>query len=131
MGDRYKEKWIDALPWVLLGHRSSFQEELDCSPFQMVFGQAAVLPGAIVDDPGLLLKKAQLQDLLKGLEAQNDRHATPMSRHSLDEKIYTKDIDVATHLKVDNPGGLQPRYHGPYAINKRHGSSTIKVKTGT
>ena len=48
MGDTYREKWFDALPWVLMGRCAAYQEELGCSSFQMVFGQAAVLPGALV-----------------------------------------------------------------------------------
>ena len=32
---------------------------------------------------------------------------------------------------MDNPQGLQPRYHGPYPINKRTGDTTIEVRTGT
>ena len=30
-----------------------------------------------------------------------------------------------------NPQGLQPRWHGPYAIKNRPGDSTIEVQTGT
>ena len=32
---------------------------------------------------------------------------------------------------MDNPQGLQPRYHGPYPITKRTGETTIEVRTGT
>ena len=44
-----------------------------------------------------------------------------------------QDVDSATHvyLKVDNPQGLQQKYHGPYEIKKRTGETTFEVKTGT
>ena len=79
------------------------------------------------------MDKEQIQKLLKGLEAQNDRPATPMTRHGENSKIYTKNTDTATHvyLRQDNPTGLQPRYHGPYLIKRRIGDTTIEVKTGT
>ena len=133
MGDVHREKWADALPWVLLGRRAAYQKDLGCSPYQLTFGQAAVLPGSLVDDPGPPLRKEELKSLLHHLESRADRPAVPMSNHAVDAKIYTKDIDKASHcyLRLDNPQSLQPRYHGPFLINKRIGDSTIEVKTGT
>ena len=134
MGDKYGEKWHDALPWVLMGRRAAFIEEMGSSPFQMVFNQSPILPGAIVDDPGPPLNKEQLQSLLRGLESQVNVAATPTIRHGQsDYKTYTKGIDSATHvyLRADNPQGLQSRYHGPYLIKRRIGDSTIEVRTGT
>ena len=62
-----------------------------------------------------------------------DRPAVPMSRHSDGSKTYTKGVDDATHvhLKLDNPQGLHPRYHGAFPITKRLTPTTIEVKTGT
>ena len=133
MGDKHREKWHDALPWVLMGRRTAFQEDLKCSPYQLTFGQSPVLPGAIVDDPGPSLGTSQVQELLHGLEAQMDTPAIQMSHHNKPSKPFIKDINAATHvyLKVDNPQGLQQKYHGPFEINKRLGESTIEVRTGT
>ena len=133
LGDKHREKWVDVLPWVLLGRRSAFQEDLGTSPFQLTFGQAPVLPGSLVGDPGPIPTKPELQELLASLEAAADVPAVPMSRHGAGPKVYSKDIDKASHvyLKLDNPLGLQHRYHGPYYINKRTGDTTIEVKTGT
>ena len=120
-------------PWVLLGRRSAYQEDLGTSPYHLTFGQAPVLPGSLVGDPGPMPDKQELQELLSALESAADVPAVPMSRHGGGPKVYDKDIDKATHvyLKLDNPLGLQPRYHGPYLINKRLGNTTIEVKTGT
>ena len=133
MGDTYREKWADALPWVLLGRRAAYQEDLGCSPFQLTFGQPAVLPGALVSDPGPAPTKSEIQTLLHTLEAAADRPAVPMSHHCVDKQAYIKDINKATHvyLKLDNPQGLQGKYHGPFAIKRRVGESTIEVRTGT
>ena len=56
-----------------------------------------------------------------------------MSRHGNQNSTFTKGMDKATHvyLKAYNPQGLQGRWHGPYPINKRLGTTTIEVKTGT
>ena len=64
LGDKYRERWSDILPWVLMGRRAAFQEDLGCSPFQLTFGQAAVLPGAMVDDPGPPPSSEDLKKLL-------------------------------------------------------------------
>ena len=121
------------LPWVLMGRRAAFQEDLGCSPFQLTFGQAAVLPGAMVDDPGPPPSKPDIREMLSHLEAATNVPAIPMSRHGQGPKTYTKGIDTATHvyIRLDNPQGLQPRYHGPFLIKKRLGNSTIQIKTGT
>jgi hypothetical protein len=36
--------WIQELPWVLLGHRAAVKQDLECSPAEMVFGKALLLP---------------------------------------------------------------------------------------
>ena len=92
-----------------------------------------MLPGALVDDPSPSPGSAKLQELLHGLEAKLNKPATQTSHHGNNISPYTKNTDKATHvyLKLDNPQGLQGRYHGPYKINKRVGESTIEVRTGT
>ena len=121
------------LPWVLMGRRAAFQQDLGCSPYQLTFGQAAVLPGALIDDPHPIPSKPELQTMLQHLEAAADVPAVPMSRHGAGPKAYTNNIESATHvyLRVDNPQGLQPRWHGPYPITKRTGETTFEVRTGT
>ena len=86
MGNTHRDKWYEALPWVLMGRRAAFQEDLGCSPFQLTFGQAAVLPGAMVDDPGPPPTSADLKQLLSQLEAAADLPAIPMSRHGPAQK---------------------------------------------
>ena len=45
MNDEYGSQWKSMLPWVLLGRRTSFHDELKATPAQMVFGQDPPLPG--------------------------------------------------------------------------------------
>ena len=116
-----------------MGRRAAYQPELGCSPFQMTFGQASVLPGTMLGEEGKPPSKAELDNIRETLESEQDRPPIPMARHGTGPQIYTKDTETASHvyLKAENPQGLQPRWHGPYLINKRLGDSTIEVKTGT
>ena len=99
----------------------------------MTFGQSPVIPGALIDDPCPSLGPGQLQTLLHGLEAKMDMPAKQMSSHNGPNKTYTRGTVTASHvyLRLDNPLGLQTRYHGPFEINKRLGESTMEVRTGT
>ena len=133
LGDTHRERWADVLPWMLMGRRAAYQPELGCSPFQMTFGQASVLPGTMLGEVGNPPSKSELESLRENLESEQDRPPIPMARHGIGPQIYTKDTETASHvyLKSENPQGLQPRWHGPYLINKRLGDSTIEVRTGT
>merc|ERR1711951_38473 len=47
MGDQHGSRWLSALPWVLLGRRSAYQQDLGTSPAELAFGQTPLVPGAL------------------------------------------------------------------------------------
>ena len=40
--------WMDSLPLVMLGLRSSWRQELDASPAELVYGEELRLPGEFI-----------------------------------------------------------------------------------
>ena len=40
--------WVLALPWVMLGIRTAFKEDMNCSVAEMVFGSTLIFPGEFV-----------------------------------------------------------------------------------
>ena len=52
MGDQYGEKWMDRLPWVLLGRRTTYQPALKATPAEMVLGSNPTIPGDVIGIPG-------------------------------------------------------------------------------
>ena len=60
MGNVHKDKWMKALPWVLLGLRVKYQPNLDASAAQMVLGMTPRIPGTMCGVPGPPLNSTQL-----------------------------------------------------------------------
>ena len=52
MGNKHRDQWMRALPWVLLGKRVAFQPHLDASSAQMVLGMSPTIPGQLMGHPG-------------------------------------------------------------------------------
>ena len=129
MGNVHRDKWMKALPWVLLGLRVKYQPNLDASAAQMVLGMAPRIPGTMCGSPGPPLNSTQLRALLDQLYAMADRK--PVQTTSKENK---KDIntDHATHVyvKVENPLSLSPKFEGPYAIASRPSRSQVEVIIG-
>ncbi|GFU77048.1 RT_RNaseH domain-containing protein [Trichonephila clavipes] len=42
------ERWTEVLPIILLGLRSSFKEDILCTPAELVFGTTIRLPGEML-----------------------------------------------------------------------------------
>ena len=51
MGDKYQQNWIYYLPWVLLGIRSAYNQNLGTSSLELTIGKHAQLPGTLLADP--------------------------------------------------------------------------------
>ena len=76
MGDIHRERWMEQLPFTLLGRRAAFQPDLQSSAADMTLGGDVVLPGLAfkeVDGPD------QPQELLKNLQTKASRDSLPMS----------------------------------------------------
>ena len=43
--------WVDELPWVLLGLRTTPKDDLNASPADLVYGAPLTVPGDFVQDP--------------------------------------------------------------------------------
>ena len=40
--------WLDALPLVMLGLRTTFEQDLGCSPAEMLYGERLCVPGELI-----------------------------------------------------------------------------------
>lgn len=114
--------WSDELSFVLLGIRSAFRDDLQCSPADLVYGQSLKLPGEFfVDSP--LSNKSDPADLVEKLRDYMRNTRPTDTRTSNKNNIFIpKDLDTCSHVfvrvdKVKPP--LQPAYEGPYLVIRR------------
>ena len=131
MGDHHGNKWMSALPWVLLGKRVQVQPDLDVSAAQLCFGKSLDLPGQLLSHPGEPLSNIQTKSLLEELYKLSARPALQTS--ATVEPLDISYTNKATHVyvKVDNPQGLSCRFEGPYQIVSRPSRSTVEVRIGS
>ena len=130
MGNKHRDKWMQALPWVMLGRRTSFQPNLDASAAQMVLGMSPKLPGQVLGHPGPPLNNLQLKVLLDQLYKMADRPPVPTTAKR--EELDISETLKATHVyvKEDCPQSLCPLWDGPFPIYSRPSRSQVEVKLG-
>lgn len=115
--------WTEALPWVLLGIRSAWKEDLGASTAELVYGEPLRLPGQFftstsgdVADMGNLVSR--LRTHMSKLTPQ------PTSWHTSSSRPFyvPKDLRTATHVFLrQGPArrSLQAPYLGPYKVLRR------------
>ena len=127
MNDRYGHNWLRALPWVLLGRRTAFQQDLDTSPAELVLGQMPLLPGDLVDNAG-----ENLPELLERLRTNAATPPVQTAHHDTITPYFPAAAKNATHVmqRRGQPTPLGGRYEGPFPIQQRIGNSCLKIKVG-
>ena len=130
MGNVHKDKWFQALPWVLLGKRIQYQPHLDASAAQLVLGKSPIIPGQLLGDPGPPLNSTQVRSLLDQLYKLADRPPVQMSGRRIQKDISHTERVTHVYIKVDNPKNLHPKWEGPYPVVTRPSRSTLTVELG-
>ncbi|GBM25239.1 hypothetical protein AVEN_153421-1 [Araneus ventricosus] len=94
------ESWLDAIPLVLVGIRTSFKENLATSSAELVYGSTLKLPEDFFIAPRSL----------------------PTSHHCSGPVFVSGDILTASHVFLSIgriPKSLEPPYAGPYKVLSR------------
>lgn len=123
------ESWTDALPFVLLGIRAAWKEDLQASSAELVYGEPLRIPGEFfapantpqVDNSEFVAR------LRRSMAELRPRQA---SRHSVPATFIFKDLATALQVMVRDDtvrGALQPPYIGPYTVI-RHDKKTVTIQ---
>ncbi|CAB0001767.1 unnamed protein product [Nesidiocoris tenuis] len=114
------ERWVDVLPIVLLGLRSSLKEDLGCTPAELVYGSSLKLPGDFFEDrPVSTLSHAFLDKLKSTMDTLKPQ---PIRWHSNTAVFVHPDLKSASHVFVRHGPlrkPLQPIYDGPFLVKRR------------
>ena len=133
MGNTHQDKWLDSLPFVLLGRRVAYQPDLGASASEMCFGKNVAIPGEILSDPGKYEDHDSLQNLLKQIKNNTDVRVVQPSSHNSPERKLTEIPDDVTEVytKQHKTTGLDSQYEGPFKLADRMSKSVVKVEVGT
>lgn len=120
--------WTETLPWVLLGIRTAFKEDIQSSSAALVYGEPLRLPGeffesSVGNTTDLTEFSARLRNIAEKLRP------VPASRHVKPKVFIFKELATAdqVYLREDAlRGALQPAYSGPHKVIVR-GDKTFKI----
>lgn len=121
--------WVDALPTVLLGMRSSFKQTLNASPAELVFGTTLRLPGEFIK-PSEHTSDPTPDFVSKLIAEMNRLTPVPTNNASTQKTFVHPDIKSCTHVLLRSDGvspPLTPPYTGPYEVIDRT-EKTFRVR---
>ena len=132
MADKHESKWMDHLPFVLLGRKVAFQPDLGASASEMTFGTNVRIPGQILLDPGKLPDGPELQDILHKVRTNTNRETRHPPNHNPPEPPLPDIPADVTHVytRQHHSTGLQSPYEGPFRIDERISRSVVKIEVG-
>lgn len=121
--------WVDVLPVVLLGIRSSWKEDINASAAELVYGEPLRLPGEFFTP-----NKENTTDVTD-FAARLRRHIAkltpkPVNWHSEKNFYLPKNLTTAEYVFLRQDAArrpLEPPYTGPYKVLER-GLKTMKLQ---
>lgn len=112
--------WMNILPLILLGLRTSFKEDIKASPAELVYGETLRLPGEFFDEPVSEPNHEFIAQLRKHMKSLRP---TQTSHHVKEKRTFIqKELQTCTHVFVRNDTVRKPfqqPYDGPYLVLKR------------
>ena len=110
-------KWMDELPVVLLGIRTAWREDVNCSPAELVYGTALHIPGEFFETsrsselaPGFL---RDLQEMMRNLQPSQPEY------HGSKQTYLPANLGSTGWVYVrqdSHRGPLQRPYTGPFRV---------------
>lgn len=124
--------WANLLPLVLLGIRTTYREDLRCSPAEMLYGQNLRIPGELLEPS--TFDSSDVSTFIERLRQHFANVRSVPTRTKTNEKIYLpKTLEDCTHIfiRVDKvKKGLEAPYEGPYPVVRKHRKSFIVNRNG-
>lgn len=119
----HRDSWVRSLPFVLLGMRTAFKEDIKATAAEMLYGESLRLPGEMLAPTLVASQPEDPADFVVQLRRKmSNVRPTAASRHCTPSSFIFKTLSSASHVflrddTVRRP--LQPPYTGPFAIVKR------------
>lgn len=120
--------WTEILSTALLGLRTSYKEDLQASPAEMLYGTTLRIPGEFfinndsVANPQFFVEKHR--EYMRGLRP------TPTSHHIKSRIFIPKNLHTCSHVFIRSDhvkAPLERPYRGPYKITKRKSDTIFEL----
>jgi RNase H-like domain found in reverse transcriptase/Reverse transcriptase (RNA-dependent DNA polymerase)/Integrase zinc binding domain/Integrase core domain len=124
-------RWTDNLPWVMLGIRSAWKEDIKATPAELVYGTTLRLPGEYLEPSTTTDSTSDYVDRLRQ-RLQMLRPVRP-TRHGQRNIFVFKDLATCSHVFVRHDAvrtPLQQPYDGPFEVVERHEKNVTILRAG-
>ncbi|GBN82603.1 hypothetical protein AVEN_131548-1 [Araneus ventricosus] len=114
------ENWLNDLPLVLLGIRSSFKPDLATSSAELVYGTTMKLPGEYFSNTPVTTSASSFLQMLR--HHVLSFRPVPTTHHGSSAVFVSDDLIKASHvfLRIDRVRkSLEPPHAGPYKVLSR------------
>ena len=131
MANEHTDRWMEVLPWVLLGRRTTYQPDLGACPAELVLGSTPLIPGDLVAQGPP--SDASVGDLLSRLRQNAARPPVQPSHHVKRTTYMPPAVESATavYVRRGKASTLGPTADGPFQIIERLGNSCLKLHVGS
>lgn len=120
--------WVDELPLIMLGLRSSINNDVGHSPAEMVYGATLRLPGQFVSETKYTVRNDWVSNFCEQME---NLRTAKIVRHGNSPVYIPQDITSCTHIFLRNDSVMKPlqrSYSGPYPVISRNEKTfTIRI----
>jgi cleavage and polyadenylation specificity factor subunit 1 len=111
-------QWTKTLSTVMLGLRTCFRSEIDCSPAEMLYGTNLILPGEFFNQkPNEMPNESEFIQQLR--QFMNKLGTSPGSNHRKPPVFVQKELKSCTEVFVRKDrvkAPLEQPYSGPFKV---------------
>lgn len=122
-------QWVDSLPIVLLGLRTSLKEDINTSAAELVFGTTLRIPGEfLVDSETTDPQQIYVNKLREHMRAIRP---VPTAHHSKRKPFTHKTLYTCSHVLLKIIGGkksLDQPFDGPHKVLERLSDVVFKIE---
>lgn len=127
---REDANWLENLPLILLGLRSTVREDIKCSPAEITYGRTLRLPCDFFTNTPREEPDTYVGRLQRRFE---EIKPIPASNHSTGKFFIHKALSHSTHVFLRTDGGkkpLQAPYEGPFEVKARDDKTYVIIVKG-
>ena len=125
--------WMDHLPMVMLGIRSTGRTELDCSPAELVYGTALKVPGFMIGDTGESQELPSTEFIQDLFVKMRDLTPVEMAHHATAKVNVPAAIESADYVYIRTDAVRAPLvwpYTGPFKVLQKSAKYFVVQKNG-
>lgn len=124
--------WSNCLPLVLLGIRTTYREDLKCSPAEMLYGQNLTVPGELLFPT--TLNEDKVSEFVSKLREHFSNVRSVPTRAAPNDKIFIPaDLETCLHvfIRIDRvKKGQESPYEGPFRVIRRFRKTFVLDRNG-